>query len=70
MPSLTTMICVTLIIVEMIVSVKGADPSAFQSKAGLADDVKAAADGDFSVKFPIGDGITFSILTFLRELLT
>ena len=64
------MICVTLIIVEMIVSVKGADPSAFQSKAGLADDVKAAAGGDIFVKFPIGDGMNFSILVFLREFIT
>ena len=64
------MIYVTLIIVEMIVSVKGADPLAFQSKAGLADDVKAAADYDISIRPEKDSGETFSVLVFLSEIIT
>ena len=46
MPSLNTMIFVALIIVEMIVSVKGADPSAFQSKPELEAYTDDTAGGD------------------------
>lgn len=46
MPSLTTVIFVALIIVEMIVSVKGADPSALQSKPELEAYTDDTANGD------------------------
>ena len=46
MPSLTTMIFVALIIVEMIVSVKCADPSALQSKPELEAYTDDTAGGD------------------------
>ena len=70
MPSLTTMICVTLIIVQMILSVKGADPSSFRSKAVLADDVKAAGDGEVFVRPSKKSGKTLSIPISLCEFLT
>ena len=64
------MICVTLIIVQMILSVKGADPSAFRSKAVLADDVKAAGDGEvFVIRPSKNSGNTLSILLSLCEFL-
>ena len=75
-----------LIIVEIIASVKGVDPSSFKSETGLASDLKASAPSQSGVRRNEEDAITAMILaipalavlpgkfimihSFLRDLLT
>ena len=75
MPSLNTMIFVALIIVEMIVSVKGADPSALQSKPELEAYTDDTAGGDMGAgpRMPPRKSIAtrsslLKLLTYLRLL--